>query len=226
MSQTQCRRCGGQISSNSTTCPWCGSATTFNLLGPLVLVFLLLTGVSFALGLIRWHWMEQALGLDRGFMDQVAVADAAAAAGAGSGGGDLTWRLPPGPDPAANYRGPGPGPVPSVRRPAQPERPLAPPARVAAVVRARVPPPASSTGLGCADSSAVGRLVSRYPAWANSDLALIACGRIRSGFSADQVQASLGKPSEVTRAGQGRQQWRYPGVSVIVEQGRVISYGQ
>jgi hypothetical protein len=55
---------------------------------------------------------------------------------------------------------------------------------------------------------------------------LIACGAIRSGFSAEQVRASLGKPVAVSAAGPGRQQWRYGALTVIVEQGRVISYGQ
>jgi hypothetical protein len=223
MSQTQCRRCGGQISSNSTSCPWCGSATAFNLVGPLVLVALVLFGVGFGLGFIRWEWLEQALGLDRGFTDQVVTADAEAAAGGGSAG-DLSWRLPPGPDPADNYGGSIGGPAP--RRASTERPPPAPPQRVAAVVhesRATAPTPG---GPGCADSSAIGRLVSHYPLWSNSDLALISCGRVRSGFSSDQVQASLGKPSRVTSAGPGREQWRYNGVSVIVERGRVISFGQ
>jgi hypothetical protein len=72
----------------------------------------------------------------------------------------------------------------------------------------------------------VGRLVSRYPAWSDSDLGLIACGAIRSGFSAAQVRASLVKPAAISAAGPGRQQWRYDGLTVLVEQGRVISYGQ
>jgi hypothetical protein len=222
MGQTQCRRCGGQISTNSTACPWCGHATTFNVVGPLLLVVLLGAGIAFALGLLRWEWLEQSLGLDRGFVDQVVAADAAAASA--SAGADLGWRLPPGPDPAENH-------AVTIRRNRspillEPVRPQAPPARVAEVVRARQSVPPSPGGPGCADSSAVGRLVSRYPLWSNSDLALISCGHIRSGFSADQVHASLGKPTQITKAGPGREQWRYSGVSLIVEQGRVISYGQ
>jgi hypothetical protein len=57
-------------------------------------------------------------------------------------------------------------------------------------------------------------------------LGLIACGAIRSGFSAEQVRASLGKPAAISAAGPGRQQWSYGGLTVLVEQGRVISYGQ
>jgi hypothetical protein len=223
MSQTQCRRCGGQISTNSTSCPWCGSATAFNLVGPLVVVALVLFGVAFGLGFIRWQWLEQALGLDRGFTDQVVTADAGSASGGGPGG-DLTWRLPPGPDPADNYGGATRGPAP---RRVPTERPApAPTERVAAVVHASHATVPTPGGPGCADSSAIGRLVSRYPLWSNSDLALISCGRVRSGFSSDQVRAALGTPARVSNAGPGREQWRYNGVSVIVEQGRVISYGQ
>lgn len=222
MGQTQCRRCGGQISTNSTTCPWCGHATTFNLVGPVLLLLMLGIGFSFALGFLRWDWLERTLGLDRGFIEQVQTADAAAASGGGSGG-DLTWRLPPGPDPAENHgsvRGPRGG-----RAPTPIEAP-APPARIASVARSSRSAPALPGSPGCADSSAISRLISRYPAWSDSDLGLIACGAIRSGFSAEQVRASLGKPATVSADGPGRQQWRYSGLTVIVEQGRVISYGQ
>ncbi len=223
MSQVQCRRCGGQISTNSTSCPWCGSATAFNLLGPLLIVAMVLFGVGFGLGFIRWQWLEEALGLDRGFTDQVVTAEAPAAGGS-STGADLTWRLLPGPDPADNFGGPTRGRAPRL---VPTERPTQAPAeRVAAVVHASHATAPTPGGPGCADSSAIGRLVSRYPLWSNSDLALISCGRVRSGFSSDQVHASLGKPAQVTAAGPGREQWRYNGVSVIVEQGRVISYGQ
>jgi hypothetical protein len=224
MGQTQCHRCGGQISSNSTTCPWCGRATAFNLAGPLFVVALLLGGVGFGLGLIRWQWLEQSLGLDRGFVDQVIEADSKAASGAAQGGGDNSWRLAADPSHANDNSRPL---IRRGTRPAPEPEPLpAPVARVAAVVQEGRSVSSPPGGPGCADSSAVGRLVARYPAWANSDLALISCGAIRAGFSSDQVRASLGRPSQVVRAGPGREQWKYNGISVLVEQGRVISYGQ
>ena len=224
MGLTQCGRCGGQISTNSTTCPWCGHATTFNVVGPILLLILLGTGLSFALGFLRWGWLERTLGLDRGFIEQVQTADASGGdGGGGGGGGDLTWRLPPGPDPAENQglvRGARGGRAPA------PAQPVVPPARVASVTRSSRQAPTLPGSPGCADSSAVARLISRYPAWADSDLGLIACGAIRSGFSAQQVRASLGKPAVISTAGPGRQEWRYDGLTVLVEQGRVISYGQ
>jgi hypothetical protein len=187
------------------------------------MVALLLFGVGFGLGFIRWQWLEQALGLDRGFTDQVVTAEVEAATGGGSAG-DMAWRLPPGPDPADTYGGSVRGPAP---HPGSTERPAAAPReRVAAVVHASRSTTPTPGGPGCADSSAIGRLVSFYPRWSNSDLALISCGRVRSGFSSDQVHASLGKPTRVTSAGPGREQWSYSGVSLIVERGRVISLGQ
>ena len=224
MGQTQCRRCGGQISTNSTTCPWCGHATTFNVVGPILLLILLGTGLSFALGFLRWEWLERTLGLDRGFIQQVQTADAGGGGGGGGGGGDLTWRLPPGPDPAENQgavRGSRGG-----RAPVAVVQPVVPPARVASVARSGRQAGTLPGSPGCADSSAVARLISRYPGWSDSDLGLIACGTIRSGFSAEQVRASLGEPATISTAGPGRQQWRYTGLTVLVEQGRVISYGQ
>ena len=221
MGQTQCRRCGGQISTNSASCPWCGRATTFNVLGPLLLVIMLAAGVSFGMGLLRWDWLERALGLDRGFIDDQ-VQTAAADGGGGGSGGDLTWRLPPGPDPADSRGG-----ARAARRTTAPaEQSAVPAARVAAVTRAGSRAPLLPGSPGCAESSAVARLIARYPGWADSDLALISCGAIRSGFSAAQVRASLGKPAAISTAGPGRQEWRYDGLTVLVEQGRVISYGQ
>jgi hypothetical protein len=188
---------------------------------PIVLILILGSGLSFGFGLIRWPWMEQALGLDRGFLDQVQVTQAAEATN--QAGGDLGWRLPPGPDPAAIEGVPSRA---SGRPTIEPQPPAAPPARVATVVRTVRSDQAPAAGPGCADSSAVGRLIARYPAWSNTDLALIACGRLRTGFNADQVHASLGKPTEVRRSGPAREEWHYNGVTVLVEQGRVISYGQ
>ncbi len=221
MGLTQCPRCGGQISTNSASCPWCGQSTAFRWVLPVVLLLLLGSGLSFGFGLIRWPWMEQALGLDRGFLDQVQVTEASGATN--QAGGDLGWRVPPAPDAAAVEgvppRGSG-GPA------IEPQQPVAPPARVATVVKTARSDPRPAGGVGCADSSAVGRLITRYPAWSNTDLALIACGRLRTGFTADQVHASLGKPTTVERSGPARQEWHYNGVTVLVEQGRVISFGQ
>ena len=92
--------------------------------------------------------------------------------------------------------------------------------------RKRRSTPPSIGSLGCADSSAIGRLISRYPNWADSDLGLIACGNVRSGFSGDQARAALGKPVRITRDGPAREKWQYDGVTLLVEQGRVISVGQ
>ncbi len=220
MGIAQCPRCGGQISTNSTSCPWCGHSVSFRLATPIILLILLAMGLSFGLGLIRWTWLEQTLGLDRGFVDQVQTA--ADNGTAQASGGDLGWRVPPAPDGPVNERVVRGAPVDGV--PAI--QPVAPPARVARVVQSTRPARSAVGSAGCADSSAVGRLVARYPAWSNSDLALIACGRLRSGFSADQVHASLGTPAKVVRSGLAREEWRYGGVTVLVEKGRVISFGQ
>ncbi len=228
MGLTQCSRCGGQISTNSTACQWCGHSTSFNLLGPLVLLILVLSGASFGFGLVHWTWLENLLGLDRGFVDQVVIDDQST--GGGGGGGDLGWRLPPAPDQAANYRGAsgGGGGGQSRAVPAAATPPVSP-ARVLTVVRtsrSAAAPASPGSAAGCADSSAIGRLIAGYPKWSNSDLGLIACGRVRSGFSGDQVRASLGKPPRVERDGPTRERWVYPDLTVLVEQGRVISYGR
>ena len=193
------------------------------MLGPILLLILVGSGLAFASGLLRWEWLEERLGLDRGFISEAPVQAASSTTG-GGGQADVGWRLPPGQSyeerQAAGGQSGGSGV----------SRPTAPPDRVATVVReARAQQRAAPAASNCADSASVARLILRYPEWSDGDLSLISCARLRTGFITDQVRASLGNPDRVERsgpAGAGRETWRYEGLTVIVEQGRVISFGQ
>lgn len=74
----------------------------------------------------------------------------------------------------------------------------------------------------CADPGAIRAVVQRYSQWADGDLALIACRRIRSGFTGDQVIASLGEPRQRVRRLDGAEEWRYGTRSVVIRGGQVV----
>lgn len=74
----------------------------------------------------------------------------------------------------------------------------------------------------CADPNTVRGVVERYRQWADGDLALIACGRVRSGFTGDQVIASLGNPQQRVRRLDGTEEWRYGRRRVLIRQGQVV----
>ena len=76
---------------------------------------------------------------------------------------------------------------------------------------------------GCADPATLRGLVERYRDWADGDLALIACGQIRSGFSGAQVVAAIGEPQERLATPDGQEQWRYAGRRVTLRGGQVVA---
>ena len=82
----------------------------------------------------------------------------------------------------------------------------------------------ASKNPACNSEGALRRLAERYPAWSRSDLALIACDRVRLGFDADQVRASLGRPlRRQTARGAAAEVWIYLSLRVVLERDRVVS---
>ena len=85
------------------------------------------------------------------------------------------------------------------------------------------PPAQDGPAVGRADCAAaerIAQLASRYSGWSRADLGLIACGRVRTGFTTEQVKAALGAPQAV-RDSAGRQVWVYPTYTVVMENGAV-----
>ncbi len=76
----------------------------------------------------------------------------------------------------------------------------------------------------CNSEAAVRRLAERHPAWDRYDLSLIACDRVRLGFTDEQVQASLGRPlRRQTAPGSAAEVWVYRDIRVVLERDRVVS---
>jgi hypothetical protein len=76
----------------------------------------------------------------------------------------------------------------------------------------------------CNSEGAVRRLAERHPGWDRYDLSLIACDRIRLGFTDEQVQASLGRPlRRQTARGSAAEVWVYRDIRVVLERDRVVS---
>jgi hypothetical protein len=76
----------------------------------------------------------------------------------------------------------------------------------------------------CNSEGALRRLSERHPAWDRYDLTLIACDRVRLGFTDEQVQASLGRPlRRQTARGSAAEVWVYRDVRVVLERDRVVS---
>jgi hypothetical protein len=86
--------------------------------------------------------------------------------------------------------------------------------------RRKAPVPARP---GCDAPSTVHRLASRYPGWSRADLALIACARVRRGFTAGQVRASRGEPDSVSEPSPGVQIWSYSAGDVTFAGGVVVA---
>ncbi len=66
-----------------------------------------------------------------------------------------------------------------------------------------------------------------FPSWPDDVLGLVACRRIRPGFSADQLRAAWGRPARIVPDLDGVrpiEQWDYGHRSVLVWDGRVKSW--
>ncbi|HEU4829493.1 MAG TPA: hypothetical protein VFT04_09875 [Gemmatimonadales bacterium] len=76
----------------------------------------------------------------------------------------------------------------------------------------------------CNSEGAIRRLAERHPDWDRYDLGLIACDRVRLGFTDAQVQASLGRPlRRQTAPGSAAEVWIYRNIRVVLERDRVVS---
>ena len=89
------------------------------------------------------------------------------------------------------------------------------------------PAGAASDTATCASPPAVTALGLRYGSWSRADLELIACRRIRTGFTADQVTAALGRPRRQLESGDGSGTavWIYRDRRVVLERGSVAVTG-
>ena len=82
----------------------------------------------------------------------------------------------------------------------------------------------ASRNPACNSEGAIRRLAERHPDWDRYDLSLIACDRVRLGFTGEQVKASIGRPvRRQTAPGSAAEVWVYRDIRVVLERGRVVS---
>ena len=77
----------------------------------------------------------------------------------------------------------------------------------------------------CDAPARLAALTQEHPDWAAPDAVLISCGRVRTGFTEEQVRASLGRPLRVMQPGgeSVAEVWVYRTRRVVLERGVVVS---
>ena len=77
----------------------------------------------------------------------------------------------------------------------------------------------------CDAPARLAALTREHPDWAAPDAVLISCGRVRTGFTEEQVRASLGRPVRVMQPGGASvaEVWVYRTRRVVLERGVVVS---
>ena len=85
----------------------------------------------------------------------------------------------------------------------------------------------ASDSTACASPAAVSALALRFASWSRADVELVACRRIRTGFTPDQVIAALGRPQRRIDSGDGSGTvvWVYRDRRVVIERGQVVVTG-
>lgn len=197
MAERQCAACGGQISSYATTCPWCGRNVFMFRMGSIALAAVLVWGGMLVLRATRGSELRDAL-----------LSDEASEFTGARQGEQPEWLLR-----AADWLE---GDEVAAAR------------RVGRILTGAALAEASPSGQrqrsACVkrDSGWVARLVGTYPALSDADLMALACGRVRAGFTEDQLRFSLGDPRRVVRRqADSVEEWVYGRSRFVIRQGRV-----
>ena len=204
----QCWNCGSEMSGYASRCNECGRSTTLSAffqvgsLGVLIVAGLMVAGVmpASALGFLLprgWEWSDSPLPK----RTATAEASVAGGSGGGSGLGQVFGYGASGQAAAAERerdRGAEEGPGVSDK--------------------------GASRDPACDSEGSIRRLAERHPNWDRFDLTLIACDRVRVGFTGEQVQASLGRPlRRQTARGAAAEVWIYRDTRLVLERDRVVS---
>ena len=201
MATKQCWRCGGQMSSYSSTCQWCGRSTWTTAFLQLCSFAAVMGGLLWFTGMIRKQGIVELF--DAGGAIQTAVA---------------TPTSPP-PAPAARVRTAA-GTAGKAARAPRTRQPAETRDRKAAAADAAAP-----GAEACSSPARVERLRRQHGDWSARELELISCGEVQPGFSEAQLRAALGEPTSVDPAADeeaGTATWRYGAVRVLVAGGRVV----
>jgi len=203
-----CWRCGGQISSYASRCTWCGRSTSVSAFLQVIAFATLIVAALFVGGLLPATALTRYLPSNWLKASPLPSRSPSTSEGAGGGG-------------APQGGGAGYG---AVAGPGQPSDGRRPAASTTERERDRDDRSAAS-GPNCGSDARISVLSVRYPDWSRDDLALIACGRLREGFSADQVTAARGRPLRRTRpeGESSLEVWVYRDIRVVLDGDRVAS---
>jgi hypothetical protein len=192
----RCPGCGGQINPHTTTCPWCGHSVAGSMFLQLILAAVLIIGVASFTGIFRWSRVIPGLSFSGAPMEEPPV-EATSTSGASSPGAiDRVFE----------------GKVATL-----PQRVD----RISKMSQSEAGPDGRAT-CGPVGAAKVRALLKRYAAWDDQVLASVACGRVRTGFTVDQVRAAVGMPETVLRKGSGgEEQWVYHDMTLTIQNGRV-----
>jgi len=203
-----CWRCGGQISGYASRCTWCGRSTTVSAFlqvsafAALIVAALVVGGVVPAGEFTRFlpaNWLKES--------PLPARAVEAEGAGGGQGGG---------------ARG-GYGAV-GTQTPEQRRREEAA-SRSAERERAERAERAAASRPGCDSPERIDVLAARHATWDRNDLALIACRRLREGFTEEQLVAARGRPLRrmTPDSASGMEVWVYRDIRVVLDRASIVS---
>jgi len=203
-----CWRCGGQISSYASRCTWCGRSTSVSAFLQVIAFATLIVAALFVGGLLPASALTRYLPSNWLKASPLPARSAESPEGAGGGG-------------SAQGSGAGYG---AVTAPAQPSDGGRPAASTSGRERDRDDRSAAG-GPDCASDARINLLSVRYADWSRDDIALVACGRLREGFSAEQVTAARGRPLRRTRPGgeSSLEVWVYRDIRVVLDGNRVVS---
>ena len=164
MALNRCPGCGGQINPHTTTCPWCGHSVAGSLFLQLILAAVLLIGVASFTGIFRWSRVFPQLSLSGAPMDEPPVVSTSSEPGS-PGVMDRVFN-----GNAATL----------------PQRVD----RISKMSRSETAPDGQAA-CGPVGAAKVRALLKRYGHWDDQVLASVACGRVRAGFTVDQVRAAV-----------------------------------
>ena len=204
-----CWRCGGQISSYASRCTWCGRSTSVSAFLQVVAFATLIVAALVVGGLVPIGAFTRFLPTNWLRESPLPARSAEAVEGAGGGQGGR---------PGAGYGAVGAQPpVPDSRREAA--------ARSEERERVAREEQAAASRPDCDSEVRVNLLSVRYAEWTREDLALIACRRLREGFSEEQLIAARGRPlrRSTPPGASDMEVWIYRDMRVVLERGQVVS---
>ncbi len=198
MSIARCSGCGSQKNPYDALCPSCGRGAWLSGLLQTGFIILLVGGLAFGSGLLRWRDVDRYLQFQGTPTQETAAVRS-----------------------TGQYRGP------TARPSARPVRSAAAfdSTRNAATRRTTTRIKRLVKGLlPClvGDSVRYRTLASTHPEWDREVWAAVTCKQVRPGFTPEQLRAALGEPDSIARDEADVETWLYRNDRVTLSKGRVL----